>query len=210
MTFSHSERLRLASLLLSKGPDAPTLCEGWDTRDLAAHLWIRENRLDAAAGMVISAVEDHLESTTTEVLERPYVDVVEDWRDGPGRFSPVRLLDQWMNLAEHFVHHEDVRRGQWMVDRTLVAARDLSEDENDSLTKAVVTTAKVMLRNAKQPIRIIVPGRMTLDIRPRGVEFGDVVKVKGEPGEVLLWLFGRDAVHLDITPKGAEVVRTGI
>lgn len=36
---------------VAKGPDAPTLCEGWFTRDLAAHLWIREHRLDAAVGM---------------------------------------------------------------------------------------------------------------------------------------------------------------
>lgn len=210
MTFSHSERQRLATLLLEKGPEEPTLCEGWDTRDLVAHLWIRENRPDAAAGMMISAVEDHLESTTTKVLERPYEQVVNDWRDGPGKFSPVRLVDRWMNLAEHFVHHEDVRRGQWMVDGTLVPARELSEDENATLTKSVATTAKPMLKNADRPVRIVIPGRITLDIRPKGVEYGDVVTVKGEPGEVLLWLFGRDAVHLDITPEGAKVVRGGI
>ncbi|WP_461013210.1 maleylpyruvate isomerase N-terminal domain-containing protein, partial [Trueperella pyogenes] len=51
MSFSSDERRRLADLLLAKGPDAPTLCEGWFTRDLAAHLWIREHRLDAAVGM---------------------------------------------------------------------------------------------------------------------------------------------------------------
>lgn len=209
MTFSQSERQRLAALLLEKGPDAPTLCEGWDTRDLAAHLWIRENRPDAAAGMMISAVEDHLESTTAKVLERPYEQLVRDWQDGPGKFSPVRLVDRWMNLAEHFVHHEDVRRGQWMVDGTLVPARELAEDENDALTKSVATIAKTMLKNSDRPVQVVIPGRITYDIRPKGVDLGDPVVVTGEPGEVLLWLFGRDAVHLAITPEGAEVPRTG-
>ena len=34
------------------GPDGPTLCEGWQTRDLAAHLVLRERRPDAAAGVM--------------------------------------------------------------------------------------------------------------------------------------------------------------
>ena len=32
------ERQQLADLMASVGPDAPTLCEGWTVRDLAAHL----------------------------------------------------------------------------------------------------------------------------------------------------------------------------
>lgn len=35
------------------GPDAPTLCEGWTARDLAAHLVVRERRLDAAPGILV-------------------------------------------------------------------------------------------------------------------------------------------------------------
>ena len=34
-TFAKRERLLLADLLEAEGPDAPTLCEGWQTRDLA-------------------------------------------------------------------------------------------------------------------------------------------------------------------------------
>jgi len=37
------ERLELCDLLLELGPDAPTLCEGWTTADLAAHLVLREH-----------------------------------------------------------------------------------------------------------------------------------------------------------------------
>ena len=42
VTFAKSERAELCDLFDKVGPQAPTLCEGWDTHDLAAHLWIRE------------------------------------------------------------------------------------------------------------------------------------------------------------------------
>ena len=34
VTYSRDERLALAALLDQTGPDAPTLCAGWQTRDL--------------------------------------------------------------------------------------------------------------------------------------------------------------------------------
>ena len=37
------ERLGLCDLLLELGPEAPTLCAGWTTADLAAHLVLREH-----------------------------------------------------------------------------------------------------------------------------------------------------------------------
>ena len=59
-TFAAAERARLADLLLEKGPDAPTLCGGWSTRDLAAHLWLRESRPDAFAALFIPVSYTHL------------------------------------------------------------------------------------------------------------------------------------------------------
>ena len=54
--FARSERLALCETLRTVGPDAPTLREGWLTRDLAAHLVLRESRPDAAPGIVVSAL----------------------------------------------------------------------------------------------------------------------------------------------------------
>src|SRR5690349_11008507 len=51
--FARTERAALCDLLVTVGPDAPTLCEGWTTRDLAAHLAVRDRRPDAAAGIVL-------------------------------------------------------------------------------------------------------------------------------------------------------------
>jgi hypothetical protein len=52
VTYAREERAALAALLAETGPDAPTLCEGWQTRGLAAHLVLRERRPDAAAGVM--------------------------------------------------------------------------------------------------------------------------------------------------------------
>ncbi len=37
MSYARAERAALCALLDETGPDAPTLCEGWSTLDLAAH-----------------------------------------------------------------------------------------------------------------------------------------------------------------------------
>ena len=50
MTHAQDERQALCDLLADIGPDQPTLCTGWRTADLAAHLVLRERRPDAGAG----------------------------------------------------------------------------------------------------------------------------------------------------------------
>src|SRR5205085_2871402 len=51
-TLAQRERHALADLFNAVGPDAPTLCAGWSTRDLAAHLVLREGH-PAAVGIAI-------------------------------------------------------------------------------------------------------------------------------------------------------------
>ncbi|WP_010474195.1 maleylpyruvate isomerase family mycothiol-dependent enzyme, partial [Streptomyces somaliensis] len=60
-THAKRERLVLADLLEAVGPEAPTLCDGWTTRDLAAHLVVRERRPDAAAGVLLEPLRGRLE-----------------------------------------------------------------------------------------------------------------------------------------------------
>ena len=47
---ARAERASLCDLLAEVGPDAPTLCEGWTTALLAAHLVVRERRPDGGPG----------------------------------------------------------------------------------------------------------------------------------------------------------------
>jgi uncharacterized protein (TIGR03085 family) len=52
-TLDDIERARLCDLLDDLGPDAPTLIEPWRTRDVAAHLVLRERDPIAAPGLVL-------------------------------------------------------------------------------------------------------------------------------------------------------------
>jgi uncharacterized protein (TIGR03085 family) len=116
MTYARDERTALCSLLDDLGPAAPTLCAGWSTRDLAAHLVIREHRPDAGGGL---AGRGPLAGYTRRVqgkrAERtPFPRLVEILRQGPPRMSVFGLpgADELVNTVEFFVHHEDVRRAQ--------------------------------------------------------------------------------------------------
>jgi uncharacterized protein (TIGR03085 family) len=111
--FSQRERWALCDLLSELGPGAPTLCEGWHSADLAAHLVARDRRPDAVPGMVVSfaplrnwadRVQHGLRDTT------PWPDLVARARSGPAAF--LRPFDQDLNTIEYFVHHEDLRRAQ--------------------------------------------------------------------------------------------------
>jgi uncharacterized protein (TIGR03083 family) len=66
--WGRAERLALGTLLAETGPDAPTLCAGWTTGDLVAHLVIRERRLDAGPGVVVPALSGYTERVQGGVL----------------------------------------------------------------------------------------------------------------------------------------------
>src|ERR1700735_4322129 len=56
---AQQERATLCDLLVELGPDAPTLCEGWTTADMAAHLVVRERRPDSGTGLVWAPLSTH-------------------------------------------------------------------------------------------------------------------------------------------------------
>jgi len=93
------ERQELCDLLDELGPDAPTLCAGWTTADLAAHLVLREHF--------------HRWSDAQRAAEkaRGLPAIVARLRAGapliPWRIPRIRNL---LNGLEYFIHHEDVRR----------------------------------------------------------------------------------------------------
>ncbi len=105
------ERGRLCDLFLEVGPDHPTLCEGWTTADLAAHLVVRERKPLAAPGIVAGGrLGEYSEKVRLAVRdESTFTDLVERVRSGPPAL--LRPLDGAINLSEYFIHLEDVRRG---------------------------------------------------------------------------------------------------
>src|SRR5690606_8891933 len=90
-THAKRERLLMADLLETAGPEAPTLCEGWRTRDLAAHVVVRERRPDAAGGMLVKQLAPRLERVMAEFTAKPYEELIQLIRTGPPRFSPFDL-----------------------------------------------------------------------------------------------------------------------
>lgn len=191
MSFARDERAALSALLAETGPTAPTLCEGWRTEDLAAHLVLRETRPDAAAGIVGGPLARHTERTRQALLARfPYSDLVERIRTGPPARSVFRLpgLDERLNLVEFFVHHEDVRRAadSWQ-------PRDLDRGLTEALWQRL-RVARFVLRKAPVGVELVRddgPARPGQRVRITANARTPVVTVTGSPAELTLWSLGR-------------------
>lgn len=190
------EKLRraLEQELLAAGPHAATLCEGWTTTDLAAHLYVRENKLAAAAGMFVPALASTLERETVKAKQKGYEQLVSEWAHGRGAKLP-RAVDEKMNTAEYYVHLYDVaapRGGEPFA---------LSEAENAELFTAGTALSKVLLRKSKGPV-VFEPtgGRRLVAFDRLGVaEQGDAVAcVRGSAGAIILWLYGRSVPGIAI------------
>ena len=70
--------------------------------------------------------------------------------------------------------------------------------------------ARGLVKGSEKPVVFVAGGRKpVVAARGRGVaERGDdVVRVSGEPGELLLWAFGRDAVEVAVEGDVAAVSR---
>src|SRR5690349_13654553 len=89
MGVAKDERNALCDLFTEVGPDAPTLCEGWLTRDLAAHLVLRERRMDAAPGILIKPLAGYTRRVQDGYAARPWAGLVDLVRSGPPRYSPT-------------------------------------------------------------------------------------------------------------------------
>jgi len=185
VSFADAERAYLADALERLGPDAPTLCEGWTTRDLAIHLVVRERRPDAGPGMILPALSGWTDRVMAGRAGDPYSELVEKVRTGPPGWSPFAVpgVAGLVNAMEFFVHHEDVRRAQ-----TAWEPRELDGDVEDLIWSRLGRQARLMFRRA--------PVGVTLHREDSGAEAvakasAPVVTVAGRPGELLLYAFGR-------------------
>jgi len=183
--FARAQRGALADALEQAGPEAPTLCDGWTTRDLAAHVILRERRPDAAPGIMVPALAGWTARVGARIARRDYATLVGQVRSGP-RFSPLALgpLDEATNLTEFFVHTEDVLRAQpdWR-------ARPIGDDLAAALWQQLRRHAARALRSQPYRITLSAPGHGT---RTSGE--GPAVTVSGAPGELMLFVVGRQAV----------------
>ena len=127
------ERHGLCDLLLELGPDAPTLCEGWTTADLAAHLVLREH------------FRRWSDAQRAEEKAKGFPALVARLRAGapliPWRLPRIREV---FNGLEYFIHHEDVRRAN---------GREPRAPADDRLQRPAVRAPYPSVRGRTRPPR---------------------------------------------------------
>ncbi len=197
------ERLEFCDLFDELGPSVPTLIPGWTARDLAAHLVSRERDPVAGPCLVLPGAFQRFAERRRALVaaRRDFPWLVARIRSGPPvGFFRLGWVRDLANLNEFFVHHEDVRRANGTGPRGLSAEMDAA-----------------LWRNVRRGGRFL--GRR---LRGCGLEVAwageritvrsglPVARLSGAPGELLLYLFGRqDAadVLLGGPPDAVAAVR---
>ena len=186
-TLAQQERQTLCDLLVEFGPEAPTLCAGWVTADLAAHLVVRERRPDSGPGLVWPPLAGHTDKVRRSVRDRTsWEDLVATVRRGPPFL--LRPFDGAMNTVEYFIHVEDVRRAQagW-------ETRPLSPEMADALWTRLGPGG--MAKKVSATIVLASPGRPE---KEGGT--GQRVVLTGDPGELTMFGAGRQgSARVEIT-----------
>ena len=186
-TLAQQERGHLCDLLVELGPEAPTLCAGWVTADLAAHLVARERRPDSGPGLVWPPLAGHTDRVRRSVRDRtPWPDLVETVRRGPPLL--LRPFDGPMNTIELFIHIEDVRRAQaeW-------EPRPLPTELADALWARA--GAGAMAKRIAGTVELVSTGHGT---KESGT--GPRIVITGDPGELTLFGAGRQgAARVEMT-----------
>lgn len=196
MKFAQRQRAALADLFEELGPFAPTRCEGWQTQDLAAHLYIRERRLDALPGIGSEKFADRTQRIQQSELHKlGFLPIVQAIRT-PGWI--MRPLDNLVNSSEFFIHHEDVLRANGR-------SQTLTAKEQQHLWPIV----KVLARKAQYAYK----GQLTLTRTDTGAEqrFGQgdrPIHLSGLPSELLLYLSGREA-DVEVAGEADSLARWG-
>jgi len=185
----------LCNLMTELGPDARTLLEPWTTHDLAAHLVIREHDAAAAPGLVVPGAWGRFAERRRKALTRTdYASLVTIIRSGPPRgFFRLGWVRRGPNLNEFFVHHEDVRRANGRDPRVDAAALD------EALWRNVALAPWFLARRLRGVGLVLERAGTGQSIRAR--RGTPSARLTGPPGEILLYLFGRQ--------RNAQVELTG-
>ncbi|GAA4501061.1 TIGR03085 family metal-binding protein [Actinoallomurus oryzae] len=197
--WARAEREALCDLLAETGPDAPTLCEGWTTGDLAAHLLLRERRPDAAPGIMVPLLAGYTARVQRRITaETPFPRLVALLRQGPPAWSPMGLpgVEGAANTVEFFIHHEDVRRARpgW-------EPRELPAALEDQLWRRL-SVGRFLLRRVPVQVTLAEPEGRTQRLTKNGKQ----ARVRGLPSELTLWTAGRGKVaRVELTGEAEAV-----
>jgi uncharacterized protein (TIGR03085 family) len=195
------ERDALCDTLTAVGPDAPTLCTGWLSADLAAHLLAREKRPDAGPGILFGGpFARHTQNVMDGYKAKGYDVMVAELRSGPPKWFRIGPMAT-VNVVENWIHHEDVRRANGQAPRG-------PEPEVDTILWNSLRTSTLIARRRIHGagLRLLTP-----DGRERIVKQAEpLVTVTGRPGELVLFVSGRQEaadVHYDGNAEAIALVR---
>lgn len=198
MSLASAERAAICDAFDAAGPDQPTLCGGWTTADLLAHLLVRERQPWAALGVAVPRFAARTQQAMTGWATTPWADRVALFRSGAPWWSPTRIpaLDRLVNGAELFVHHEDIRRAVpgWEP-RPPEPARDAE------LWAVMQRMGRLLYR--KSPVGVALRRATGQTLVPRSGE--PHVTLTGEVGEFVMHGFGRSAVRIEMVGNPASV-----
>jgi uncharacterized protein (TIGR03085 family) len=185
-SWAKHERDALADVLEQLGPDAPTLCEGWTTKDMAAHVYVRERRPDAAIGVLplgpLSAYTDRVMASTLRTLG--YDEIVRRFRTVPPHLR-IGPLDELMNTGEYWIHTEDVRRPNGL------PRREMPEEFERAIWARLSRQARLSFRRADVRLHIVPTVGEPVDVGAKDSD--DIVELRGRPSELLLLAYNRTA-----------------
>lgn len=198
--FDAVERSRLCDLLGELGPEAPTLIAPWRARDLAAHLVLRERDGIAGPGLVLPGAWRRLAERRQGALAlKDFAELIAALRSGPPPgFFRIGCVRRLASLNEFFVHHEDLRRANGHGPRTNEPAMD------EALWRNVGRAPWILARRLRGVgLELAWEGTAeTLRVRRGEPE----ARITGTPGELLLYLFGRERVaQVEVTGPAAAV-----
>ena len=189
------ERADLVRALGSLGPGHPTLCEGWQTQHLAAHVMLR----DRAPWSRSARATDELAARAQD--RGSFDELVAQIAAGPRWPAPTSRAAEMMNLLELYVHTQDVVRAQ--PNGLESAAGEVRNPEHEAaLWSQFRRYARAIYRRVPAGVILVVTdGPRVVAQRPRRGH-GNVV-ISGPVTELIMHGFGRGAassVRIDGTP----------
>jgi len=201
VSLDSQERRELCDLFEELGPSVPTLLEGWTAHDLAAHLVLRERDPVAGPCLVLPGpFARFAERRRARLAAREdFTWLVGRIRSGPPiGFFRIGWVRSVANLNEFFVHHEDVRRANGQGPRGLTLAMDAA------LWRNVVSGGRYLSRRLHACGLEIEWAGTNQRVRVRPGE--PTALLSGLPGELLLYVFGRQAAAQVDVSGPAEAV----
>jgi len=201
-SFARRERSAICQTLRKLGPDQPTLCQGWSTKDLLVHLIVRENRPDAAVGLFIPFLSSYTDSVSKKYSEKSFEDLIMIFENGPKSPSPFSLpkVDELANTFEFLVHHEDILRAQ-----DNYQPRKLSEEDAKFVWSRFTKSAVFFMRKIK--VGVVAKTDQGIYTLKRG---NDVVTISGNLIDLVMFAFGRKnttEINFEGNPTAVEKLK---